>query len=460
MERKLTEFASLLRNQGLAISQAEVTDAARVMQNLGFADRERLRLGLGLALAKSEFDKPLFYHCFDQFFTITDFSSDPNVASMDSPHSPTLPQEASGEGAMSGGGSGGSGSGEASQSELAELLGNDDREKLQLKLAEAVDKSGLSKITVLTQKGIFTRRILIGMGLLELEADIQGLEGDGSVSSLARAELLKQGKKRLQLEAKETVERYFQLAKVNRREEVISGTDIKTLNEFHDVKAVVRRMAKRLITTHSRRKKRENRGQLDIRHTLRANVAYDGLIVEPAWRRKKIDRPKVIAVCDVSRSVSAYARFLLMFLYSLQEIIPRVRAFAFSSSLGEVTELFERMPMDSALDEVMANWGFGSTDYGRAFLDLHHLALNDLDRNTTVIILGDARNNNGDAEADTLKLIQSRVKQVLWINPESINRWGSGDSEMLRYKSFCSKVVSCQSLSQLEHAIDWMLKRS
>jgi len=135
-----------------------------------------------------------------------------------------------------------------------------------------------------------------------------------------------------------------------------------------------------------------------------------------------------------------------------------VRAFAFSSSLGEVTSLFDELELDAALDAVMATWGMGSTDYGQAFCDLENIALRDIDRNTTVIILGDARNNNGEARTEKLRLVHARAKQVIWINPEAANRWGSGDSEMLRYKAYCTRVVSCGNLAQLERAVDLMLR--
>jgi uncharacterized protein with von Willebrand factor type A (vWA) domain len=454
MDRKLTEFVALLRRNGIMASPAETADAAAVLERVGFASRERFALGMGMALAKSLPDKAIFARCFEQFFTFSDFED--TAAQPGDPF--TMPDDAASgsNGPLSGGG--GEGSSGQPDSTLAEALLNNDQVQLQVAMAEAVDAAQLRNITVITQKGLYARRILMQMGLAGLEAEITVLEGSSSRASQLRAQALRAGRDRLRAEVREAVERYFLLARRRIGDETVREVSLNALNDFRDVKGVIQRMARRLITIHSRRKKQTRRGVLDLRHTLRRNVGYDGLIMEPQWRKRKKDRPKVIAVCDVSRSVSQYARFLLMFLYSLQEIIPRVRAFAFSTSLGEVTSLFETLEIDEALDAVMETWGMGSTDYGRALLDLEALALRDIDHNTTVIILGDARNNNGNARVEKLKLIHARAKQVIWINPENANRWGSGDSEMLRYKAHCTRVVSCGNLAQLERAVDLMLR--
>ena len=138
-------------------------------------------------------------------------------------------------------------------------------------------------------------------------------------------------------------------------------------------------------------------------------------------------------MCDVSGSVSAYAKFLLMFLYSLYDVLPRVRSFAFSNHLGEVSELFDQHPVEKAVE--LVNWQYGgATDYGNSLMDFAKLALDDIDSQTTVIILGDARNNNGDPRLDIMQSIYARAKQVIWLNPES-RSVGQRRSEMPRYLS-------------------------
>ena len=179
---------------------------------------------------------------------------------------------------------------------------------------------------------------------------------------------------------------------------------------------------------------------------------------ETHWKSTKIDRPKVFAVCDVSGSVSAVSRFLLMFLYSVSEVLPKVRSFAFSSRLEEVTELFERQDLEEAVAVVQHRFGNMSTDYGRALQDFERLCLNDIDYRSTVIILGDARSNYGNPRSEILREIYGRAKQVIWLNPEPRPLWSLGDSEMLKFKPNCTRVDVCNTLAHLEHIVSDLLR--
>ena len=191
--------------------------------------------------------------------------------------------------------------------------------------------------------------------------------------------------------------------------------------------------------------------------TMRRGVANDGLLFDVRWKSVKRDRPQILAVCDVSGSVSAYSKFLLMFLYSLGDVLPQVRSFAFSSHLGEVSELFAQHPVEKAIELVNFQYG-GATDYGNSLADFASLALDDMTGNTTVIILGDARNNHGNPRLDIMQSIYARAGRVIWLNPEPRQLWGSGDSEMNRYRSACHFLAECGHLQQLERIIDQLLR--
>ena len=218
-------------------------------------------------------------------------------------------------------------------------------------------------------------------------------------------------------------------------------------------------MAKKLASRHSRRRKLLKRGRLDMAKTLRKGIPHDGIMFNTYWRQVRKEKPQILAVCDVSGSVAAYAKFLLLFLYSLQDILPKVRSFAFSSHLGEVSSYFAEHPVEKAIE--LVNWKYGgATDYGSSLSDFAQLALDDINSNTTVIILGDARNNNGDPKLDIMQGIYQRARQVIWLNPESRRAWGTGDSEMLRYQSACHFSAECNNLKQLERIVDQLLKSS
>lgn len=463
MDRKLTEFVALLRNNGLPVSPPEVADAASAIQLVGYADRDRFHAALSTTLAKSTVDAAVLDRCFESFFS---FSIAP-PADAEKEKDPVPPlrlpeglQFLFGRG--QGGGSGSEGGGQpvpgVPPSPLGEQLLGDENNALDLALAQAIETARLVDIRVMTQKGLFGRRMMMAMGLQDLEREIAALDALESPRAAQRATALRLRRDRLRTQVRDTVDRYFQLARRQDRDALLRETDFTLLRDSQEAEAVIRRMARRLITQHRRREKVAARGLLDVRATLRHNVSHDGVLINPRWRRIRKDKPKVMAICDVSGSVSRYSRFLLLFLYSLQEVIPRLRSFAFSSSLHEVTDLFQQLPLEDAMDAVLERYGLGSSDYGRSFADLETLALAAMDRKTTLIILGDARNNNGDARLDLLREFHLRAKQVIWLNPEDMNRWGSGDSEMLRYRSACSRVHSCRNLAELERIVDRLLK--
>ena len=456
MERKLTEFAALLRNNGLLVSPPELADAVHAIAVIGYTDRRRFHDALSCTLAKSLQDSLTFERCFDLFFQFS--SIDAEDSSKDSASAP--PPAQSGQGNMGSGGSSGSGSDNTNTppSELGIQLLSSDRSELDISMARAIEAARLQDINVISQKGLYSHRILQAMGMDDFEREIQALGAINSRESVLRINALRNARQSLRQQIRETVERYYLLARQQNRDDIIRDLDFSALRDSRDVKRVVQRMAKRLVALHRRRQKLAARGMLDVKATLRHNIAYDGILAEPRWKYIRKDKPRVMAICDVSGSVSLHARFLLMFLYSLQEVIPKLRAFAFSSSLSEVSDYFKQHTLDDAIDLVMARHGMGSTDYGRALSDLNNLACREIDRRTTLIILGDARNNNGEANANLMHQFHDRAKQVIWLNPESRNRWGTGDSEMLRYLPACTSAWSCRNPGELERIVDRLLK--
>jgi len=228
------------------------------------------------------------------------------------------------------------------------------------------------------------------------------------------------------------------------------------------MRVIIKKMVKRLNSLHSRRRKRSKRGCLDLKKTLRENVAYQGLLFNPRWRAKKIDRPDIMIICDVSRSVAAMARFMLLFLYSLNEEVARISSFIFCSNLVDVSHVFEEYELEAALEILMSGKGLGiqlgRTDYGQALLDFREGWLDRISNRTTVLILGDARNNYGDPQTGILKQLHERSKKLTWLNPEPPSFWGTGDSEMKRYIPYCTLVRECSSMNHLERAIDLLLR--
>ena len=441
MERVLTDFVKALRNANVRVSPAETIDAMSVINDVGYDDKVLLKRTLSIVLPKTPEEKQKFSECFDSFFTDEIKPVEENQSASDNAN----PQEG--------------------KSDLANTLLEGSQAEIMLAIADAGEESEIREIKYFTQRSVFTRRILEQMGVGKLEDEIMqmGAQNDGGEPSELEQEL------RNQLTGlRERVSNYVQqqfllhgdVSGEQLREQVFKSMNMAQIDRSYmqEVHSLVRRMAKKLANMHSRRKKNYRRGKLDIRKTLRDNWKNQGVLFNLSWTYKKVDRPKILVVCDVSGSVGAYARFMLMFMFSLTEVVSKLRAFVFSSNLGEVTQDFKDQSLEPAIEKALQKHGGGSTDYGQALSEFVSLCLDDIDKKTTVVILGDARNNFGPEKSHLMKLIFERAKQVYWLNPEGKYRWNTGDSVMTNYSAYCTKVFQCGSIDQLERVIATLLK--
>ena len=445
----LRDFIHILRSSDLRVSTSESIDAMNVVSEIGLDDKSLLRDSLSFSLAKTLREKEIFNECFDNFFEenymnlksdeLREENHERDIEFDDLNNSENM------------------------QKSLEELYKSSDKTSLMTAMALAARDANLQDIKLFTQVGMFTRKIFDEMGLETLNNDIFQASRQGDTK---RESELKNIRESLRLEIRDYVENQVKLRTTNAgkqlREDALSQMRLTQADksDYQIMSGIIKKMARRLISVHSRRKRKSQRGMLDIRSTIRANQEYDGILFETIWKKTKVDRPKIVALCDVSGSVANVSRFFLMFLHSLTEILPNVRTFAFSNKAGEVTDLFENKDIEVAAAETLLLNGGGSTDYGQAFVDLEGLLENNIDRKTTVIILGDARSNYGDPRCDVLKTIQEKSKRILFLNPEPKSVWGTGDSEMLRFVPYCSKSKVCSSLFDLERVVDDMLRSS
>lgn len=468
MQSRLVSFIQVLRTHDVRVSPAETLDAMEVAGILGFSDRDSLRDGLSMALAKTVDEKAIFAQCFEKFFSreLSDFSetettslAEPDAAEPQGPEDAGEAESPIEESPLA--------SAAADNAELRELLDsplmqgliNNDRNELSVAMGRAAERVGLKEIQMFTQKGQYTRKILDELGEEHIRQAVIELERRDSpaLAELQRYRDILRG------QVRDYVEREYLLNAEGKNrqfmDEILSKTRLNNIEHhyLHKVAELVRKMAKRLAARHSRRRRITKRGQLNMTRTIRQGIPTDGIMFRTYWKQTRKDKPQILAICDVSGSVAAYAKFLLLFLYSLQDILPKVRSFAFSSHLGEVSHLFDEYSVEKAIE--LVNWQYGgATDYANALNDFSSLALADITSNTTVIILGDARNNNGDPNMAVMKSIYERAQQVIWLNPESRRAWGTGDSEMLRYQSACHFAAECNNLKQLERIVDQLLR--
>ncbi len=490
MDRVLSNFIRALRNAEVRVSTAETLDAFNAVELVGYRDRAFLKDVLSLVLPKTADEKDTYADCFDNFFAFQELrgaegkrgdaeSGDDEGEAGDGEGEGNEASEAT-EGRGGGKGKGKSKSKRKAAEEPEEDLGPGDmaeatsalgkllmagaKSELAMEMSKAGTAVNVQEIQVFTQKGLYTRRVMEAMGLADLQQEINGLRQHRDVPHRRLGQELTRRREWLREQVRDYVEQQFLLhadATGRRlREELLRKVKLSNIEHrnFRLIQEVVFRMAKKLVALHSRRKKVFKRGALNVQRTLRHNMAYDGSIFDLHWKSVKIDRPKVFAICDVSGSVANYARFMLMFLYSLEEVMPKVRSFAFSSDLAEVTELFERNKLEDAIAKVLRDYSGGSTDYGQAFVDFKKTCLDEVDNRTTIIILGDARNNYGEPRTEILKEMYDRCKRLIWLNPESRSTWNVGDAEMRRYSAYCHQTEECNSLMHLERIVGNLLR--
>jgi hypothetical protein len=312
------------------------------------------------------------------------------------------------------------------------------------------------------------QRLFQELGMEALGRDIQRLAEEGSPDSLSQVKALESMRDNIIARVSNLIERQLELYAAGRSDELFEGyiknASLSALEErdLARIHKIVQRMIKRLKDRHSRRQKAARRGHLDFKKTLRQSLTYGGLPFDTRWKSKKIDRPEVIAICDVSRSVSNVVRFLLLILYSLNEYIPRIRSFIFCSNLVEVSPLFEKYPLQEALARLRSGAELpilmNRTDYGVSFLDFRDQYSDCLTKRATVIIMGDARNNYWNPRTEVFRFISERCKRLIWLNPETPSLWGSGDSEMKTYLPYCSVARECSTIRHLEKVVEYLLR--
>ena len=209
------------------------------------------------------------------------------------------------------------------------------------------------------------------------------------------------------------------------------------------------------------RKRRLKRGKLDLHTMLRRNMAHGGVPFERVFKERRKDRPKLVILCDVSSSVANVSRFMLQFVYSLQECFTKIRAYVFVSELGEVTQLFKDEEINSAIEKALDGGEvinvYTRSNFGHAFHHFWQNFLASVDNKTTVLILGDARNNYNDPRAWCLREIHTKAKNVVWLNPENPSAWGFGDSVMDKYLPYTDVAEEVRNLRQLSKVVDSLL---
>jgi uncharacterized protein with von Willebrand factor type A (vWA) domain len=225
--------------------------------------------------------------------------------------------------------------------------------------------------------------------------------------------------------------------------------------EMAQLERALRPLSRKLAVRLARRRRRRRRGPVDLRHTVRRSLSTGGVPIDLRFKPPRPAKPEIIVIADISGSVASFARFTLHLVHAISSQFSKVRSFVFVDGLDEVSQLFEGVDdpaeavarINAEADVIAFD---GHSDYGRAFLTFHERFADQLTKRSTILILGDARNNYHQAHAEVIADLKYRCKAVYWLNPEPTSYWNSGDSIVSQYAPYCERIVECRTLRQLE----------
>jgi uncharacterized protein with von Willebrand factor type A (vWA) domain len=468
MQKKVIEFTNLLRKSGIRVSVAEGIDAFNALDELSLDDRDVFRDALRAAMVKRGDEIATYDELFDLFWSgfydnlrnaFGDMEGDLGEMGIDLEQ--LLSQLAEMMENMDG---------DMDLGELAKAMLTQDLSQLENMIRQAAEQAGTERIENMLQVGFFSRRTTEQLGMEGAGQELEGLlermrqQGMGDEAIAQMQELIRKLMETVRRTVRNFTERELQQQNHNYmekfRREMLTEKSFYHLteDEIQRMREVVTRLAQRIKNILSIRKKRLKRGKLDLHQTLRRNMARGGIPFEVIFKTRRKEKPKLVILCDVSSSVANVSRFMLQFMYSLQEAFTKIRCYVFVAELGEVTDVFNEGDVSSAVEKALDGGDvinvYTRSNFGFAFHEFWKNHLASIDNKTTVIILGDARNNYNDARAWCVRDIQNKAKNVVWLNPESPSAWGFGDSVMDRYMPYCDVVEECRNLRQLSKVVD------
>lgn len=456
MEKRIIRFISALRSQGVRISLAESADAFAAVENLGVQDREIFRLSLRATLVKDAKDLQSFDDLFPLFF---DTSSPPPLLNLTEDLTPEEAQKLADaikqfseylrqmlerliEGQP------------LSQEELARLgqmvgMRHADDLRYQKWMAHRMEQAlRFPEVRQALQELMETLKQL-GFDPQRIEQIRELLEANQAAMSQQLRQYAGQqiAKNLSQQPPEEGIERLL-----NRPFTALSERDMTLL------RAEVKRLATILRSRVALRQKRAKSGQLDPKATIRSNLKHSGVPFELKHRKKHL-KPKLVVICDISTSMRYCSELMLSFLYAMQDLISKTYAFAFIDHLEYITPDFAGRQADEAVASVLQRMppGYYSTDLGYSLTNFASEHMSTVDSRTSVIVVGDGRNNYNDPQVGIFRTIARRSHRTLWINPEPQVQWGTGDSDMWKYAPYCNDILRASTLNELTHAVDKLL---
>lgn len=456
MEDRMIRFIAALRAGGVRVSLAESADAFSAVDHLGVQDREAFRLSLRATLVKDASSLPIFDELFPLFF---DSSDNPPMQDLTEDMSPEEAQMLAQALRMFN---------EQLRQMMEKLLRGDQLSEQELQqLSQMV---GLNRMDDLRYKEWMARRMMRALRFDEVKDALREMMellaqmGMNKERLQQMRELLRANQQAMQDQISQYAgQKIADNMSEQRPDESIDDLLDRPFGALSDrdmdrLRREVSRLANRLRSRIALRQKRAKSGQLDAKATIRANLKHGGVPMEIRHRDHRL-KPKLVVICDISTSMRHCSELMLSLVYALQDLVTKTHAFAFIDHLEYISPDFVGREAKDAIGEVLVRMppGHYSTDLGYSLENFAKDYMDTVDRRTTFILVGDARNNYNDPRLDIFQTLARRSRRMIWLNPEPPMLWGSGDSDMLKYAPLCDNVAIAATLGELTQAIDHLM---
>ena len=474
----LTGFISELRGAGLPVSLTENLDAMEAIQHVPMEDREAFKYALAATLVKSNSHWRAFETVFDVYFSLRGplWAGEGDEGEPD-PEAQAAAAEAMADQRRKGEGKGGGAMDGLTPEELAEILFKalmrDDQAMMRAVARESVTRyAGMEPGRPVggTYYLYRTLRNLDLDGLLQKLMEQAKEEADGGLTPLEERLVKDEYELRIDQLRKEVEAEIRRRLVADRGAEAMAKTLRKPLPENVDfmhatreelvmLRKAVAPLTRKLAVRLARKRRHGRKGPLDFRNTVRHSLSYGGVPAEPKFRYPRPSKPEIMVVADISGSVAAFARFTLHLVHAISSQFSKVRSFVFVDGIDEVTRFFEGVEdITEAIQRVNTEadviWVDGHSDYGHAFEVFWEKWGKEITPKTSVLLLGDARNNYHASQAWIIKEMRKKARHVFWLNPEPKSYWDTGDSIVGEYAAHCDGVFECRNLKQLEGFVE------
>ncbi len=450
-------FFDALRAAGVPVALSEVIDATRAMGAIDLLDREGLREAFAATAVKRPNHRPTYDRLFDLWWPAV--TGEPTRVETE-----VVPGE----------GEDGPPDTDALRDALRDLLQKGDEDALRRFAREVVSDIGRADASPGRQNW-FSYRVLRALSPETLVASLlerllEGQERGGLAERVARQtiqERIRQFQEMVEAEVRRRLAEDRGVEQVSKTVVQPLAEQVDFLRASRDDMAELRRqvfpLARRLATRLTARRQLGRKGKLDFRRTVRASLGTGGVPIVTHHKPHKPHKPELTVICDVSGSVAGFAHFTLLLAYALREQFTKVRAFAFIDTVDEVTRFFtpggdvaDALATMSAEADLV--WFDGHSDYGHSLEEFATRYPDAVGPRTSLLILGDARNNYRATGLATLRQLVQRSRHAYWLNPEPKAYWGSGDSATTQYAESI-EMVEVRNAVQLEAFVSTLLPR-